>query len=387
MLRFTNVDITPTRLPPVYAFYNHPLLTLREALAPILIRIIGLDQFIRIATAECHFPSEHDLTRDESASIYIYTMEWGEQSLYRKLNAELQNSDRSVLAPWHGYLRLFDTALQKLPSLQAIIWRGINHDISNDYREGVEMTWWKFSSCSTAVSAVKEFLGPISTLLMIEAKNAKSISIYSNSQQEKEVVLPLGTRVRVVSDTLTHSSMNLIHFQELVHERETTLMSPSFSTPTMDRPIQPIFGEHVHFFTTSWITLYSKAKQSRQKLSQLWPTKWKNTQMVASTTWRFHRTVFSTAQPSLARLGGDPIILLNESEGEMKNGKKDGRGTFYSANGQKYVGDWVDDKKTGQGVLTWPSGDRYEGWCSPMGRQYVDASTPLCWDTIDGSHE
>ena len=76
MLRFTNVDKTPTRLPPVYAFYNHPLLPLREALAPILSRIPGLDRFIPIAINECHFPSEHGLTRDESASIYIYTMHW-----------------------------------------------------------------------------------------------------------------------------------------------------------------------------------------------------------------------------------------------------------------------------------------------------------------------
>ena len=177
-------------------------------------------------------------------------MEWGEQSLYRILNAELQISDRSVLAPWHGYLRLFDTALQKLPSLQANTWRGINLDISNGYKEGLEMTWWNFSSCSTVVSAVKEFLGSTSTLLMIEAKNAKSISIYSSSPKEQEVILPLGTRVRVVSDTLSHSSMNLIHFQELPDEREITTMSPPFPPTTIDHPMQPISGEYLHWFTT-----------------------------------------------------------------------------------------------------------------------------------------
>ena len=30
------------------------------------------------------------------------------------------------------------------------------------------------------------------------------------------------------------------------------------------------------------------------------------------------------------------------------------------ADGRKYVGDWVDDQRSGQGVQTWPTGERYE---------------------------
>ena len=243
MLRFTNVDQIPTRLPPVYGFYNHPLVPLRQALAPILSRITGLDKFIQIATNECHYPSEHQLTRDESASIYIYTMDWGEQSLYRILNAELRVADRSVLIPWYGYLKLFDTALQKLPNLQASLWRGINVDISKDYKEGVELTWWNFSSCSSAVNVVKQFLGSPSTLLMIEAKTAKRISVYSNFPKEEEVILGLGTRVCVVSDALAHSSLNLIHFREIAEESDDTAISTSLATTTTAQSIQSSFGE------------------------------------------------------------------------------------------------------------------------------------------------
>jgi hypothetical protein len=75
MLRFTNVDHKPTRLPPVYGYKTHPLLPLRQALEPIVPQIQELDHFIKIAKNECHFPSEHDLTRDESAAIYLYTMD------------------------------------------------------------------------------------------------------------------------------------------------------------------------------------------------------------------------------------------------------------------------------------------------------------------------
>ncbi|RKZ38800.1 MAG: hypothetical protein DRQ41_11505, partial [Gammaproteobacteria bacterium] len=29
--------------------------------------------------------------------------------------------------------------------------------------------------------------------------------------------------------------------------------------------------------------------------------------------------------------------------------------------GERYEGEFVDDKRNGQGIMTWPSGERYEG--------------------------
>ena len=52
--------------------------------------------------------------------------------------------------------------------------------------------------------------------------------------------------------------------------------------------------------------------------------------------------------------------ILNHRKGTIENGKKSGKGTFYFASGNKYVGDWVEDNRTGQGVLTYTNGDRYE---------------------------
>ena len=208
MLRFTNVDHKPTRLPPIYGYRTHPLLPLRQALDPILSRIDELDQFIKIAETACHFPSEHGLTREESASIYLYTMDWGKQSLYRVLNDALRVKDRSVLVPWSGYLKLFGTALKKLPSVPMSLWRGVNVDISNNFKEGEEVTWWSFSSCSSSVKVVKQFPWiSVATLFMIEAKNGKSISIYSSYAGEHEVILGLGTRLRVTGAALDLPSL------------------------------------------------------------------------------------------------------------------------------------------------------------------------------------
>ena len=229
MHKFTNIDYKPTRLPPVYGYRTHPLLPLRQALDPILFRIDQLDEFIKTAKTACHFPSEHGLTRDESASIYLYTMDWGEQSLFRVLNDALRVADRSVLVPWHGYLKLIDTALKKLPSVQMILWRGVNVDISKNYKGGEEVTWWSFNSCSSQVKVVKQFLGFVSTLFTIEAKNGKCISNYSNFPEENEVILGLGTRLRVVSDALDHSSLNVVHLVELSDENQEEKLSSSLA--------------------------------------------------------------------------------------------------------------------------------------------------------------
>ena len=237
MLRFTNVDEKPTRLPPIYGYVTHPLLPLRQALDPLVLNIQGLDHFIKIAKSECHFPSEHGLTRDESAAVYIYTMDWGEQTLYRELNKILRVEDRSVLKPWHGYLKLFDTAIQKLPNLQMNLWRGIDVNASKNFKEDDEMTWWTISSCSSSLKVVEGFLGSMSTLFMIEAKNGKDISTYSNFPKEKEVILGLGTRLRVASNVLGHSSLNVVHLLELSDASEKEELTSLLADMTVKKSV------------------------------------------------------------------------------------------------------------------------------------------------------
>lgn len=71
-----------------------------------------------IALAKINSTAPEDaLTSDESAAIYLYTLEWDvhEHSLYVLLNQTLRLSDRTKLKPWFKYLKLFLTALFKLP--------------------------------------------------------------------------------------------------------------------------------------------------------------------------------------------------------------------------------------------------------------------------------
>ena len=45
-------------------------------------------------------------------------------------------------------------------------------------------------------------------------------------------------------------------------------------------------------------------------------------------------------------------MVINKYVGEYKNGKKDGNGTYTEADGDKYVGPYKDGERHGQGTHT-----------------------------------
>ena len=48
--------------------------------------------------------------------------------------------------------------------------------------------------------------------------------------------------------------------------------------------------------------------------------------------------------------------------GELKDGLPNGQGEFIDSNGEKYVGEFKDGKKNGQGLWIQENGDRYSGF-------------------------
>ena len=51
----------------------------------------------------------------------------------------------------------------------------------------------------------------------------------------------------------------------------------------------------------------------------------------------------------------------NKYEGDFSDNKRHGRGTMTYQDGSKYEGDWIDNKREGQGINTWSKGERYTG--------------------------
>ncbi|CAF1045611.1 unnamed protein product [Rotaria sp. Silwood1] len=218
MNRFSDIDLSFKRLPPVYGYRSEKLVPIEKALEPIQSQIDELPYYIKIAKQYCHFPSEHELSHDESAAVYIYTMEWGETSLYRVLNNALRSENRQALKIWFPYLKLFDTALEKLPTVKEAVWRGVPIDIGKNFSKDQILTWWTVNSCSSSVNIIERFLGDDknATLFLIEAINGKKISGYTEHESEDEVILRMGSKFRVKSDALKHSNgSHLVHLLEI----------------------------------------------------------------------------------------------------------------------------------------------------------------------------
>ncbi|CAF1626609.1 unnamed protein product, partial [Rotaria sp. Silwood1] len=218
MNRFGDIDVSFKRLPPVYGYHAEKIVSLEKALQPIEAHINELPRFIKVAKDYCHFPSEHGLSRDQSAAVYIYTMEWGETTLYRVLNQTLRDENRQALRIWFPYLKLFDTALDLLPTVKEVVWRGVPVDIGKSFTKNQIVTWWSVNSCSSAVNIIKNFLGNEnnSTLFLIEAVNGKKISGYTEYASEDEIILRMGSRFLVKSDVLKQlNGSYLVHLMEL----------------------------------------------------------------------------------------------------------------------------------------------------------------------------
>ncbi|CAF0983345.1 unnamed protein product [Adineta steineri] len=98
--------------------------------------IEDINRFAKIAKAFRTYPNDHNLTKDESAAIYIYTMEMSDNSnIYQILNQILRLEDRLKVRPLFGYLKLLESATSKLPNFKGIVWRGIGKDVTKSCKK------------------------------------------------------------------------------------------------------------------------------------------------------------------------------------------------------------------------------------------------------------
>lgn len=222
MNRFTEFDLVTKPLTPIAGYWTYPIVPLEQALAPFLSKINQLARSIKEAKKHCRNPSDHGLSRDESAAVFLYTVEAGDDSLYRILNKVLRDEDRSIAKQWFHYLKLFDSALEKLPTKKGCIWRGVPGDLSHYFQENDLITWWSITSCSLSAKEAEKFLGKddISTLFMIEAIHGKDVSGYTVFQNEKEIVLGIGTQFRVKSNPVERGNLIVVHLAEVDSDEE-----------------------------------------------------------------------------------------------------------------------------------------------------------------------
>jgi hypothetical protein len=223
---------TRAHLTPIVGYADEPLLPLFKACAPLTNIIHNLSFYVQMALNETPEEPPDGLTIDESAAIRLYTFEWdgSHRSLYSMLNHTLKKDDRKLLRPYFKYLKLFLTALAKLPCAPPLtIWRGVTKNLSADFPPGTPVTWWAFSSCTTKLTVLESniYLGDTGdrTLFSVEAINGRKIRDHSHFVTEDEILLLPGTHMIVQSQFSPGFDLHIIHLKQIIPE-EVLLESP-----------------------------------------------------------------------------------------------------------------------------------------------------------------
>ena len=234
--RFTDVCAEPVaqHRVPIKGYEDARTAPLEDTLKPVSHLFNRIEDEIWTAKENCKQPKE-GLSQDESAAIHLYTMQFqGGETFFEVLNRKLRAEDRQDLRQWFMYLKLFLTALCKLPSHAEKVWRGVRgFDLSSQYPKGKEFFWWGVSSCTTDLEVLQSdtFLGRTDkrTLFSIDCQNGKAIALHSHYKNEKEIILIPGSYFRVKSLVNPAKDFYIIHIEEI---------EPPF--PTIARLIQNI---------------------------------------------------------------------------------------------------------------------------------------------------
>jgi hypothetical protein len=223
-LRYSDMIEEPRKmLLPIEGYEKMPLVPLTEAVKPLTSIIPGIDHKAWVARQNSDDPAE-GLTPDESASIMLYSMEGQprEMNVYFVLNSTLRSnkSDRiDKLKPWFLYLKLFITALTRLPSQVRTVYRGVKMDLSASYPDDKTFVWWGFSSCTSSMKTLKseQFLGQtgVRTLFAIECFSGKDIRRHSYYPSEDEILLIAARQFVVVACLSQPPDLHIVQVKEV----------------------------------------------------------------------------------------------------------------------------------------------------------------------------
>ncbi|CAF3014489.1 unnamed protein product [Rotaria socialis] len=199
-----------------------PLVSLEKATDPLIPHVPEIAHMVDAVRRNLIEPKD-GLTNDESASIMLYSMQWipKECSFYHALNKTLRDINREkLIPPWLLYLRLFMTALAKIPSTPGEqVYRGIKKDLRQYYRVGSCFIWAGFSSCTPHIHLLEKapFFGQTDTrtLLSIHCETGKNIKEHSFSHTEDEIVFMPGAEFEVISTLDMNHALHVIHLKEI----------------------------------------------------------------------------------------------------------------------------------------------------------------------------
>ncbi|CAF3490685.1 unnamed protein product [Rotaria socialis] len=375
--RFIDDEYNPQLFPTVNEYLVNELLTLEQCLESFVTRIDRLDQIIQIAKENCHFPCEHYLTHDESAAIFLYTIEWDGTNLYQLITQDFRSQEQSTSKLWFPYLKLFYTAIDKLPNVHTNVWRIIPENMRKELNKNDEFICWSITSCSSSIDVIREFSGIGSRLLMIETVTGKNISKYSNSPDQHEVILCPGTRFRFLKSNLPDPMplVDIVYLQEITDPNDAEAANSVTKNCLIRTSISKIYKKWLILLLMHIIILALALFLFNSKI-EVWTTFELSNSTVPSL--QAIRPLFSFIYSLSQMMKNDKLSIIHvqiDERGnkydckskyyvelrEWKDGKKHGKGKMNYANGHIYTGDWVEDLATGEGIFAYTNGDQYEG--------------------------
>ncbi len=270
-------DVTKRFRLPLTGYAKLPLQTLEKAVEPLKSSFTNVLQSVYVAKQNTTNGTQ-GLTHDESASIQLYTLESNDgPSFYQYLNRLLRAEDRFVLRPLFPYLKLFLTALFKLPSIKGTVWRGVRANVSRHYSEGECFTWWAVISCTQTIAVLESsvYVGTTGdrTIFSIEITNGRVVSEHSFFKEEEEIILLPGTYLKTVSKFSPGDGLTIIHLQEVIPPYQ--MLEPPFPQETSGHSF-PFVSPSSPLLTDS-SSIINKSSFSPTSESKVWDTVSANT--------------------------------------------------------------------------------------------------------------
>ena len=143
------------------------------------------------------------VVEDDLCALALYTkMDGDPNNFYSVANRIMrQQTLGTTLNAILPMVRLMLCAMVKLDKFSGSVWRGIKLDLSGEYENGQEITWWSFSSTTYHMEMLEQpdFLGASGprTLFQISTNCGTLLEPYSFAPWQKEVLLPPGLRFRI----------------------------------------------------------------------------------------------------------------------------------------------------------------------------------------------
>jgi hypothetical protein len=258
--RFLDAGEEPGRwLTSIQDYEKCPLVSLKQAIEPIKSLLYDVDSMIEIAEQNSCKPADK-LTSDESGAIHLYTMQWPDShpSLHTLLNERLRSKNRNNLASWFLFLKLFFTALYKLPSLKGIIWRGARGNLCDQYE--VDHVWWGASSCMETLNTLETFVGTdgIRTIFQIECLNGKSLQSHSAWKEENEILLTPGSYFHVIAKWQAGKNLYMIQLREKPSPYQTIPSSLDLPLSLMEKLTTSTEEKHITNGNTTLVKSFGK---------------------------------------------------------------------------------------------------------------------------------